>query len=463
MGACVPLKVYPQKAKEMTGVDFFEVFFAHLELFLSGMFIACLVLYCVVRKCTIAAYLDPLHFYLTFTFGTAYGVVGGLYVLNYVADFLFFWILSSGLVFLLFYWLFNRLKWAGGAGVFRTLLVPEGDGKPEFLIVLILYICLLATIIHFVGFGLFADTNRFEQNRGFGIFVRVADAFRLFIVAYLSIMMVKSYKQNGIVIFNLLLLTVLVMAIVVSSALNGSKFALLEALYACFVGVSVYWGKPKFRVVHVLTVGAIALFFALFALTVNLQNNEVDTGADAQYVTGAPIVVERLIFRVLGNADKYYLGLPNEVVDKIQTDNAAVRFLSPLIGVTRLSDILGYNVNDFNVGRQLLLYFDPAREVAGGPTSHFDLFSYKYFGIFFGLIWIVFTAFLLAAIRMLARAPIPSIFYASLVSALWLRGLPILLEPPVGFAYIVDIFVLFFVIKVVGILLPRRGNRQEKV
>lgn len=440
----------------MISSDFFDLFFGNLSLFILSIVFASTLLYFTVRSKALAGYLDPIHFYWTFTFGSAYGVVIGLYILGYISDFLFWYVFSCALLFVVFFVLFCQGSSGGIRRLLVALTVPRGTGRFEFYLILFLYLCLLAVILAFVGAGLFAETNRFEQNRGFGLYVRIADAFRIFVFAYLAILLVQGARLDGINGKSALLLFFLAMLIFIGSIVNGSKFAFLEALYSCFVAVSIYFSKPKFKVFYFSIVSLAALFFALLVLTFNLRNNNVDTEADAIYMTGNPVVVERLVFRVLGNADKYYLGLPNDVVDKLNTDSLLVRFISPIVGVTHLSKILGYPVNDFNVGRQILLYFNPGQEVAGGPTSHFDLFAYKYFGVGFAFIWVIITAFLLATINSLGRNAPQNIFYCALVATLWLRTLPIFLEPPIGFAYMLDIIFLFFVIKLIGMLVPRK-------
>ncbi|QKJ36929.1 hypothetical protein [Pseudomonas sp. MPDS] len=440
----------------MTSSEFFDLFFSNLHVFIPSILLTCFALYFTVRLKALAGYLDPIHFYWTFTFGSAYGVVIGLYFLGYVSDLLFWFVFSCAFLFVVSFVLFSRFSSYGIRRLIVALTVPRGRGRYEFYLILFLYLCLLLVILTFVGAGLFAESNRFEQNRGFGLYVRIADAFRLFIFAYLSILLVRGWRLNGVSVRNALLLFFLASLIFVSSIVNGSKFAFLEALYACFVAISIYFSKPKFKVVYFAVVSLAAIFFALLVLMFNLRSNNVDTEADAMYMTGSPVVVERLVFRIIGNADKYYLGLPNDVVDKLYTDNALIRFVSPIVGVTRLSGILGYPVNDFNVGRQILLYYNPGREIAGGPTSHFDLFAYKYFGIEFAFVWVIFTAFLLAIINSLGRNAQQNIFYCALVATLWLRTLPILLEPPIGFAYMLDVIFLFFVIKLIGMLIPRK-------
>lgn len=441
----------------MTASEFFNVFFANLEVFLLFMCLFSGLLYLTVRKIALAGYLDPIHFYWTFTFGSAYGVVAGLYWCDQISMLLCSYVFGCGLLFILCFGLFSHYRWCAFQRVFHVLTVPRGEGRFEFYLVLFFYLSLLLVILSFVGAGLFAETNRFEQNRGFGVFVRISDAFRLFVVAYLAISVVRSVKTRGLTWSALFQFGVLMLLIVLGSAMNGAKFALLEALYACFVALSIYFGKPRFQMTHLVVVFVVALSFALLGLTLNLRNNNVDTEAEATYIQSAPVVVERLAFRILANADKYFMGLPNDVIDKIEVDNLLVRFLSPIVGVTRLSGVMGYDVSRYNVGRQLLLYFDPDYKVAGGPTSHFDLFAYKYFGLGFAAIWVVITAFLLASVNALGRSAPQNIFYCALVSALWLRSLPILLEPPVGLAYMLDIIFLFALIKLIGWLVPRKG------
>lgn len=441
----------------MTASEFFKVFFENLSVFLIAIVLASSLLYFTVRSVALAGYLDPIHFYWTFTFGTAYGVVLGLYWLGHISDFLFYFVLSCACLFIFCFRVFNSYSSKAFRRVIVALAVPRGEGRVEFFFIVMIYLFLLAIILIFVGAGLFADTNRFEQNRGFGMFVRIADAFRLFVVAYMAISLVRRFKETGVTLRVFLSFVFLLFLIVVGSAVNGSKFALLEALYACFVALSIYWSKPRFRIVHFSIVSGVALFFALLVLMLNLRSNMVDTEAESMYMGDTPVVVERLALRVLANADKYYMGLPNDVVDKIQTDSIVVRFVAPLVGVTRLGNMLGYEVNNFNVGRQILLYFDPTYDVAGGPTSHFDLFAYKYFGVELAFVWVVITAFLLASINSLGRGRLNSMFYCALVATLWLRTLPILLEPPIGLAYMLDIIFLFMLIKLAGLLVPRKG------
>lgn len=441
--------------------EFFEVFFSHLDLFLILMCFFSGILYCCVRGVAPAAYLDPIHFYYTFTFGTSYGIIVGLYSLGYISDYIFSVVMVYGVLFILLLRLFVYLNRHTRYSIFRTFLVPRGEGRFHFFIVLVVYVLLLVFLWTQVGLGVSAETNRFEQNRGFGAFVRVADGIRIFVLAYLTLVVYRRWledckltlKSIGLILFILFL-------IVVSSAVNGAKFAMLEGLYSCFVAMAIYYKKPKFNIIYAAGIFVMALVFAMFVLSSNLEKKGMDVNAAPSYMPGGDVLTERLVLRILSNADKYYLTLPGGVLDKLQTDDLWVRFVAPMVGTTRLSSILGYNVNNYNVGRQALLYYDPNYEIAGGPTSHFDLFVYKYFGNYFGWIWVAFSAFLFAALVVLSRQGCGDIYFCAIITALWLRSLPMMLEPTVGFAYVLDIFIIFTLIKLFCSVLPRKADAK---
>ena len=442
----------------MNSSDFFSIFFNNLYLFLAWMVLCCAVLYLAIQKLAPAGYLDPLHFYFTFTFGTSYGIIVGLYHLELVSDFIFYTIFGYAVLFILSLRFFTLRSSRQLYKFVSFLMIPKGQGVGEFYALVIVYLFLLAFLMIQIGLGINADTNRFEQNRGFGAFVRIVDDVRVFIIAYLTLVVCRRWASSrSLGLKYYLLIFIILIIAVVSSAVNGAKFAMLEALYSSFVAIAIFYRKAKFRIIFAGGVFSVALVFALFVLSINLDKAGFDKEAQPTYMPAGSVLVERLMLRVLGNADKYYLTLPNDVIDKLQTDAVWVRFLSPIIGSTLLSQKLGYTVNDFNVGRQALLYYSPDHTISGGPTSHFDLFAYKYFGVFFGWLWVVISAFIFACIITLSKMGKGNIYYSAIIATLWLRGLPMLLEPPVGFAYMLDVVIIFSFLKAVCSLLPRKG------
>jgi len=434
----------------MSDFDFFIDFFNNLPLFLSLMAAMTLMLYLSIKRVAPAGYLDPIHFYWTFTFGSAYGVILGLFFLGEIDLELVSMITLFGLIFILSFRFFASRPKIRFRSFFERLLIPQGEGKIEFTVVLIVYLLILVLVVAFVGVGMFAETNRFEQNRGFGPLVRVADALRLFVVAYVSLMVVKRYRRkNRFTLDTVALSILLILLIVIGSVVNGAKFALLEAIYAVVVASAIFTSKPRFRLWLALSVFASALAFAMLVLSANLNNDASTKGAEATYMEGNSLVVERLVLRILANADKYYFSLPNHVIDKLKTDNVVVAFVTPFVGIGKMSSLVGYDVSEYSIGRQTLMYFYPDNDVAGGPTSHFDLFAYKYFGWFGGPLFVLAISFLLSSIMFLTKCGQGKVFYSSLAAALWLRSQAVILEPTVGFSYVFDIFLLFFILKIV--------------
>ena len=438
----------------MTSLEFFELVLTNSGLFLSSMALMVLLLYFSVRKVAPAGYLDALHFYWTFTFGTAYGVVLALYVLGFVADYLFLIIITYGLMFLFAFSFFYRQKFSFVGRIVRLFTLPNSvDGKIEYKIIFVLYIILTLAMIFVVGFGALAEENRFEQNRGVGAYVRIIDAFRLFVISYLTLKLVQRYQLKPRLTFSLVGGLLFIMLLVfLSSFVNGSKFAMLEAIYAIILSMVVYGVRIKLSLISVSILFLFIAGFASIVLSINMDKAGIDK-TEALFIPGTPPVLERLGLRIFGNSDKYYLSLPKAIIEDVEVGGVVERFVSPIIGSSRVSELLGSESNYFSLGKQILLYWTPDRVVAGGPTSHFDLFAYKYFGYLFGFLWVIFTGFILASLARLCEKNINNIFYASIVSVLWIRALPILLEPPVGLAYILDVLFLFLCVKIIGLLL----------
>jgi hypothetical protein len=405
--------------------------------------------------------MDPLHFYWTFTFGTAYGVILALYIGGYVDSFYFAVVMAYAGVFLLSFRMGFYLR-SGLHSVVGVLLVPRGKGRFEFYFVLSAYSLLALFLMWKTGFGVNAESNRFEQNRGVGAFVRVADGFRLFLLSYIALICFERWKARKRGLATWVVISFYLGLMVLSSLLNGAKFAILEGIYASLFALAVQGYRLRLGIGKVLAIFSIVLFFAVWVLARNLQQAGVDGESSGVYMPDTPILYERLALRVLANADKYYLSLPNGVIEKLQTDGALIQLLAPLISITKMSELVGHSVNDYTVGRQALLYWYPDYDVAGGPTSHFDLFSYKYFGLVPGLFFAAFIGFFLSAVASLSRFD-GGPFYAAICATLWLRSIPMLLEPATGLAYVLDIFILFFIVKLLGTLLRGSSLQIAKV
>nr|WP_312971297.1 O-antigen polymerase [Pseudomonas sp.] len=443
----------------MSPFEVFDEVFGNLLLFLALTIFFVFTLYVSVRKITAGGYFDPLHFYWAFTYGTAYALIAGLYVLGHISLFYVVLVFSLGLLLVVALRLFLLIPTYTATEVIIKACQPNFGMRSLLSILVIVYIFAVIYQISVIGFGMFASTNRFEQARGNGVIIRFLGAIVPFLVAACSIYLYKiALKKKGLKDFMLLCFyaSILFLFMVFNSILDGSKAAILFYLYAAVLGVALYTHKkPRFYFFRLSILFVLVLFFALLVQSFDLKNQNLKS-SNAQYLPESSFALERLIFRVIGNGDKYYLGLPNEIVENIEVDNFLVRFAAPIVGSTNLSRFLGYNVNNYDVGRQILLQHTPDRETAGGPTSHFDLFAYKYFGLSFCWVWVVFSAFIMATIVKVRVFSCGSVFVAAIGTQLWLSGLSILLEPPIGIAKILDVLIIFGLIKLLGYILPKK-------
>lgn len=428
----------------MSSSEFFPLYFSNLSIFLPLLVVVPCILYLLTRNITIAGYADPWHFYWAFTFGTAYSLIIGMWLIDIIDSKYLIITLLSGFVFITSVNVFNNLNYRRSNYLFLQLITPSKNEQTAFLIVLLIYAIVFFALLKNTGLGIFAEQNRFEQNRGHGMFVRIADALRLFICAYLFLLILKKFKQRSrtYLAYGFLLILIAIF----SSLMNGSKMALLEVIYALTTAACLKYGKPRIKVLKIFLTLSFVSMFALIGLSINLKNNEMDDNS-AQFIA-APLVIERLFFRIIGNGDKYYLSLPNNVIEDIESDSLIIRLLSPIVGSTRLSTTMGYNVSNFSVGKQILLAHDPEHDLAGGPTSHFDLFSYIYISPKFYWLGSILFAFIIIFFNKMKCLNIKSDYAIALIATLWLRSLPIIIEPPIGIAYLVDIFVIFFSINI---------------
>lgn len=421
-----------------------------------------ILLFFGIRKLCIGGIFDPLHLSYTFTFGTKYAVIFALYFNGLIENYLFFMIVFFGLSFYAFLIYSSKLNQPVINNLF-LLLVPKNNSNFEFKFIFFIYILVSFYIIYNIGFGFFAETNRFDNNRGFGAFVRITDVLGTFIIAYLGLLFYKRYenlKRNDLGQY----LRYLFLFIFISffTILNGAKAAFIFAIITIILSIRITGAKLKITFLKGLIIFSIAAAIGMLGLYINLVNNQVQSSGAGQY-TGAPIVIEQFVARIIANGNQSYMSLPNNVIEEIETDSIFIRVVSQIIGSSVMSKILGYDVTNYSVGRQILLYYDSKTEVAGGPTSHFDLFSYVYFG-YFGVLFIVFLAYILGTFqRLLKFANDKSIFYVALLSTLWIRSMAVILEPVTGLAYIIDILIIFFLLHIFIYILniiSHKGNKN---
>ncbi|WP_456400368.1 O-antigen polymerase [Persephonella sp.] len=415
-----------------------------------NIFVIILVLFMIFRRYPPAKLFDPFHFYFSFTMGTTYGIMITLYMKNYIENSLF-WKIFSLNILLIFSLLFLKKVKFGHSKIIVALTTSKYENFEVKIIFFLFFLSSLFLVI-LVGPLIFYE-SRFEAVKGIGFLKRIFDVLRLFVIAYLALSILAHKSPNRPIKISLLLFIILY-----SSILNGAKFAFLESLYAIVVAVAIYKKNIKISILSSFIAIILSTIFAILVLYSQIHKNieNIDSIYGTDY-----IVLERFIFRILSNGNQVYMLLPNNVIEKIEVNNPAITLLSPLIGSSYLSKFLGYNVNDFNVGRQAILYYQPDYEKAGGPTSHFDLFAYKYFGYAGAIFFTIFIAVFLNYLRYLTKYGYKKRFMSTAIALFWVRGLAILLEPSIGIAHVLDIVVLLFTIKIITLSLGSLYERKN--
>ena len=439
---------------------FYLEFFKHLHVFFFAICFCVYPLYKIANKISISGLLDPIMFYWVFTFGTAYGIVLGLFYIGYIPIFYFFLVLSYGVILSSGLILFQKLSWRLPPRIVKLI---AKDFQPRSVVkasIFLIFLGLTVVMVTQVGFGMFAAENRFEQNRGSGAVVRLFTLFRLFFAAYLGVIFLKCARTRRSRQRTMRLIIVSLTWIFFTgfmSAIDGAKFAFLETLITSVVGATIFAGKKlSLSKKTALLGGFFSLVFALGIYSINLQNNGQGS-KESSFIPGVPFVVEALGLRVLANGDKYFLGLPNGVVETAEIKPAWVRIVGSLISSTAMSRIVGYDINDYSVGKQILYYWEPSWDIAGGPTSHFDLYSYKQFGVVGGAFFTLFIAFVLIGVRKGAVSAEGNLYASSVLGVMWVRSWAIIIEPPLGIAYIFDVLLVFGLIALFrGYFLPRK-------
>ena len=427
----------------MDRYTFYSIFFDNIYLFLTSIIFVTFFAYYSIKKLSITGILDPVHFYWTFTFGTAYGVVVGLYLNGYISTHTFLIIAIYCLTLVFFINLFLKIKIKPFNKLFKKIFLHKYEPKILFYFILFLFIINTIIILYFIGFGFLAEENRFEQNKGMGIFVRIFAVFRLFLVAYFTLLLNSIFKKYGFFNINFLFKVLLfVLFIFITILIDGAKFGLLESILVIILSLYLINKNVKISFIKVIYITIISFVFATAIYSVNIDKHGLSEKKSI-YITDVPFVIEAITLRILANADKYFLSLPNDIIETVETKNIFVRLLAPMIGSSRMSKIVGYDVNSYSIGKQILLYWNPKFDTAGGPTSHYDLFAYKQFGFLDGLIWVILTAFIFVGIKNITLLSLNTKFSISVFSVLWFRSFAFILEPPLGLAYIIDVLLIF--------------------
>lgn len=417
-------------------------------------------LFFTIRRVIVGGIFDPLVLVLVASYSVNYAVVVLLWTMDKSTLLLTGLVMGYGVVMLsMFRWVSMSRRSSLTLAWIRRVS-PRRVGPIIYIISLTTFFALGLLVVSVIGFGIFAETNRFDAARGLGAYIRILDFLGPFIISYSTASIFSNPRRR------LLKVLALVFFIFLAAMLNGAKISVIFSIFTVFFTLSIMAVGFKIRPGVIAACMLMGLAFAIVALGINLKKNNVEESVVETQVTGNALIIERFGLRMIANGDSSYLLLPNNVIDKIARDNALIRFIVPIFGITASSKIFGYPVDDYSVGRQALLYYDPHNEISGGPTSHFDLFGYVYFGPLGGFVFAAAVGLLLgsinSAIRFVRCSPItpPNHFRIALLVTLWTRAVLIIIEPTVAFAFILDVLIFFSAVSLIMQSLGRKDALQ---
>lgn len=427
----------------MSSQEFYSLFLQFIFPFLGVNFFIFGLFYLVLKRVLPNGVMDPLFIIFVIGFSTKYTIMCFLYWLGYIKEYYFYLFMLYLISVLSAYHVlrlssFDIPNWYYRSYVNRRVALRDF----EYLALLVVYFFVSIIILKSIGLGVFADTNRFENSRGMGVFVRLIDGLTYFLIAYTALRFFLGRGARKLVSF-----LMLAFLVVFSALLNGAKISFLFNVLAITFVYRIHFKRNLFSLKGVLITVLFGLIFIFFALQENLKRNGIDPLSNSENIDGVPLVVDKFVHRMVSNGNTVYMLLPNGNIDNIDTDSFLIRIITPMIGITQMSKLIGYNAGDYSVGRQALLTFNPDAEIAGGPTSHFDYFSYVYLGPILGFVFILIIG---GALGILSRQILnyqrkseKSLFLSSLLTAIWFRFCVVMVEPPIGIAYLMDLFLIF--------------------
>lgn len=427
----------------MNGLEFIVMAAEEWPVFLVLIFACTAILYLAIRRYIVGGFFDPLVLALIIGYSINYAVVILLWQTGKSSFLLTSLVLGYGVAMLgTFRWVSRFRRKSYILGIIRRV-TPQRIGKLVFLVSLFVFFALTMFVISMVGFGIFAETNRFDSARGFGGYIRIIDFLVPFIVSFST---ASIYSSRRLVVPKTV---ALVLFILFAAMVNGAKISVIFSLFTALFTFSIIAPGVKIRSTIIIAGIFSGIIFSLVALSINLQKNNDTESALNTGQQGTGLAIEKLAYRVIAIGNTSYLLLPNDIIDKIATDNVFIRFITPYIGNTNASKIFGYPVGDYSVGRQAELYYNPNSQVAGGPTSHFDLFGYVYFGSIGGFLFAISVGAFLGSFNRAIfifkneNTNRLNIFRVALLVTLWTRAVLVIIEPTLGLAYVIEVLIYF--------------------
>ena len=133
-----------------------------------------------------------------------------------------------------------------------------------------------------------------------------------------------------------------------------------------------------------------------------------------------------------------------------------IDFFTPILSSKLLSSLSGYDVYNFDIGKQILLYHYPSYNIAGGPVDHFDFFGYKHFGIIGGAIFCFVLGMFIVVSRNTLTYAKGDIYMSAIMASFYFKSLSVILKPGILFGFLFDFIFVYLSVCIVSVAIIKR-------
>ncbi len=280
-----------------------------------------------------------------------------LYITGYVSTEKFTYLVISESLFWIGYFIFAKNKIC-----FSQYSIINDNNIGYFLFWLFWSLNILTHLFTYILFGipLFAESRlaTYTNSGGWGILSHISRFASFYSLVYVFYLYFNKPKST--IIITLVLLTTIVF-----SLLSGSKASILEIFFAFFI-YKYFYEKSSISFKFIKKLLPLIILFPI--LVIVFQHGSEGSLVDA---------FSTFVFRLLANGDVYWLGLPNDMIDKIKVDEPFVFLFSRILGPLRIID---NSTIPPPIGAQLYWLLYPLQEgIMRGPNTRLPILSWVLF------------------------------------------------------------------------------------
>lgn len=181
----------------MREIDFLILVLEHWEIFSMLYVLMMGATYYPIKNKITGGLLDPFALIFVVNYSINYAVIAFLVYANQVENYYALIFFVYGVAFLWTFRLKSKIKGKGRLIGCMLKLTNNRSGYGCLNAALFIYILLASYIVASIGFGIAADTNRFDVARGYGGIIRILDCLAPFIISFLTVMVYQTNKKSA--------------------------------------------------------------------------------------------------------------------------------------------------------------------------------------------------------------------------------------------------------------------------